>query len=1023
MKSIRNFSKITIVLVAVFMVIALFRYQEYDDTPLVPEQLEYYFDEGWLMYSSYSAEKVAVTLPYSGKIQASETIIFENTLSEEYADLTLKFSAENAAVRVLLDGEVLYPQEPQEDTGEGQYYVYIPDITEDDAAERQLCIELTVLEQEREILLGGMIAEINSTFVVGLVGSNLTDIVCCLLIVITAMIMFVLAMIRWYTSQPSRGELYLGLFGLTAGVYSFIGTYTLNLFFDMREAYVIQEYLMLMLPLFLALYFEQNLRSLYPRRFAALLCVVSCNAVIQILLEWLGGWKLVQMADISTAVVGLVCVTGIISLLQMKNKSSRYQMALSVLSVFMLLAGEVGKVLLNAFSMYSYATVAGLHGMTSSGMMFTVLHILQISKEYRFDAEEKIRAAELQNKLLEKANKDADLARHEALAANEAKGKFLAQMSHEIRTPINAVLGMDEMILRESKEQNVREYAMDIYTAGQSLLTLINDILDFSKIDSGKMEIVPVEYDISSLIHDLVNMTSQRAADKGLSLEVEADAQIPSRLYGDDVRIRQILINILTNAVKYTHEGTVWLRVHSRVMNETALLHFEVEDTGIGIKAEDLPKLSAEFERIEEDKNRNIEGTGLGMSITIQLLALLGSRLHVESTYGKGSKFYFELEQKIIDDTPIGDFASNVQQMAQDFHYEAALYAPDAKLLVVDDNAVNRKVLRNLLKETAIQVTEAASGAACLQLVQENPYDLIFLDHMMPEMDGVETLHCMKALSEYPCKDTPVVVLTANAVSGAKEAYLSEGFDDFLSKPIVPDKLEAMLLKMLPEALLCTVREPVKKPEAQEAAALPLEELPFVEGIDWNYAWLHLPEYELLAYTVREFYDQIDSAADCLERAYRQCTEEKNPEPYRIQVHAMKSLAATIGIISLSGIARVLESAAKDGRIEVILSMTAIFLEEWRSYRLKLQGVFGIGSTQGKEVTDYSVIRALVEMVRVSMQEMEIDKADECVRQLRDYDFPAEIWQEIQKLAEAVTNLDPEETERLANLLSEKMAG
>ena len=1023
MKSIRNFSKITIVLVAVFMVIALFRYQEYDDTPLVPEQLEYYFDEGWLMYSSYSAEKVAVTLPYSGKIQASETIIFENTLSEEYADLTLKFSAENAAVRVLLDGEVLYPQEPQEDTGEGQYYVYIPDITEDDAAERQLCIELTVLEQEREILLGGMIAEINSTFVVGLVGSNLTDIVCCLLIVITAMIMFVLAMIRWYTSQPSRGELYLGLFGLTAGVYSFIGTYTLNLFFDMREAYVIQEYLMLMLPLFLALYFEQNLRSLYPRRFAALLCVVSCNAVIQILLEWLGGWKLVQMADISTAVVGLACVTGIISLLQMKNKSSRYQMALSVLSVFMLLAGEVGKVLLNAFSMYSYATVAGLHGMTSSGMMFTVLHILQISKEYRFDAEEKIRAAELQNKLLEKANKDADLARHEALAANEAKGKFLAQMSHEIRTPINAVLGMDEMILRESKEQNVREYAMDIYTAGQSLLSLINDILDFSKIDSGKMEIVPVEYDISSLIHDLVNMTSQRAADKGLSLEVEADAQIPSRLYGDDVRIRQILINILTNAVKYTHEGTVWLRVHSRVMNETALLYFEVEDTGIGIKAEDLPKLSAEFERIEEDKNRNIEGTGLGMSITIQLLALLGSRLHVESTYGKGSKFYFELEQKIIDDTPIGDFASNVQQMAQDFHYEAALYAPDAKLLVVDDNAVNRKVLRNLLKETAIQVTEAASGAACLQLVQENPYDLIFLDHMMPEMDGVETLHCMKALSEYPCKDTPVVVLTANAVSGAKEAYLSEGFDDFLSKPIVPDKLEAMLLKMLPEALLCTVREPVKKPEAQEAAALPLEELPFVEGIDWNYAWLRLPERELLAYTVREFYDQIDSAADCLERAYRQCTEEKNPEPYRIQVHAMKSLAATIGIISLSGIARVLESAAKDGRIEVILSMTAIFLEEWRSYRLKLQGVFGIGSTQGKEVTDYSVIRALVEMVRVSMQEMEIDKADECVRQLRDYDFPAEIRQEIQKLAEAVTNLDPEETERLANLLSEKMAG
>ena len=336
---------------------------------------------------------------------------------------------------------------------------------------------------------------------------------------------------------------------------------------------------------------------------------------------------------------------------------------------------------------------------------------------------------------------------------------------------------------------------MDIYTAGQSLLSLINDILDFSKIDSGKMEIVPVVYDLSSLIHDLVNMISQRAADKALQLEVEVDHEIPSRLFGDDVRIRQILINLLTNAVKYTHEGTVWLRVAGRVVNDIVVIRFIVEDTGIGIKAEDLPKLSAEFERIEEDRNRNIEGTGLGMSITIQLLTLLGSKLHVESEYGKGSKFYFELEQKIIEDTPIGDFGSKIQQIAENFSYTSKICAPEAKILVVDDNAVNRKVLRNLLKETQIQVTEAAGGAECLHLVQESHYDLIFLDHMMPEMDGVETLHRIKALSTFPCEDTPIVVLTANAVSGAKEAYLSEGFDDFLSKPIMPDKLETMIQK------------------------------------------------------------------------------------------------------------------------------------------------------------------------------------------------------------------------------------
>ncbi len=1023
MKYIRKLTGVIIFLVAAFMVTAFFIHPEHDGESMASKSIEYYLNEGWLMGVSDSVERIEVELPYSEKFQTSETIIFENSLIEEYAGLAMKISCENADVRVFLDGEVIYQQELENISTNVEHYVDIPNIQQDSKTWGELCIELTAVNQQEEMVLQNVSIEMKNTIMVGLMGNNLADIVCCLLIVIMAIVMFVLALIRRYIGQSSRGELYLGLFGLTAGVYCFIGTETFFLFFNIYEALVLQEYLMLMLPLFLALYFERNLRVIYPRRFIGLLCIVLCNALIQILLEWLGGWNLIEMAEISTIVVGLVCMTSIVSLFQIESESGRYQKFLPIISLFMLLIAEVVKFILNYFSLYSFANVAELHGMTSSALMLAILHILQISKEYRLDAEERVRAAELQNILLAQANKDADVARQEALAANEAKGKFLAQMSHEIRTPINAVLGMDEMILRESKEQNVREYAMDIYTAGQSLLSLINDILDFSKIDSGKMEIVPVVYDISSLIHDLVNMISQRAADKALQLEVEVDHEIPSRLYGDDVRIRQILINILTNAVKYTHEGTVWLRVCSLCLDETAVLRFEVEDTGIGIKKEDLPKLSAEFERIEEDKNRNIEGTGLGMSITIQLLALLGSKLHVESEYGKGSKFYFELEQKIIDHTPIGDFESKVQQMAENFCYESTLYAPDAKILVVDDNAVNRKVLRNLLKETAIQVTEAASGAECLQLIQEKQYDLIFLDHMMPEMDGVETLHHIKALSEFPCKNTPIVVLTANAVSGAKEAYLSEGFDDFLSKPIMPEKLEALIEKMLPEALLCATKQSAQNPEAQTISALNLEELPVVEGLDWNYAWLHLPDMELLAYTIKEFYDQIDAAADCLERAYEQCIKENYLESYRIQVHAMKSLAATIGMISLSGIARVLESAAKDGKIDVIISMTTIFLEEWRSYRIKLQGIFGIGSRVGKEITDYSVIQALVEMVRVSMQEMEIDQADEWIKQLREYDYPTEIGQNIQKLAEAVTNLDSEESECLANLLSEQIIG
>ncbi len=855
----------------------------------------------------------------------------------------------------------------------------------------------------------------DETLVIGMAGSNLADIACCLLIVVSAIILFVLALVRWCTRQQSRGGIFLGLFGLTAGIYCFVGTDTLNLFLDLHGARVLQEYLMLMMPLFLTLYFERNLGNMFPRRFTWLLCIVCFNAVIQIILELFGIQNLIVMADVSTVVLGAVCVVTIVSLIQLVYKSRRYQILIPIISLSVLLAGEVAKVILNHFSMYAYAEVATLYAMAIFGLLLAILHILRISKEYRLDAEERVKAAQKQNSQLAQAKLEADAARHEALAANEAKGKFLAQMSHEIRTPINVVLGMDEMILRESREPDIREYAMDIHTAGQSLLSLINDILDFSKIESGKVEVVPVTYEVCSMIHDLVNMTLQRAKNKELQFVVEIDHEIPTCLYGDDVRIRQVLINILTNAVKYTKKGTVWLRVKSRIEGEMAVLFFEVEDTGIGIKEEDLPKLTAEFERIEEERNRNIEGTGLGMSITVQLLKLMDSQLKIESEYGKGSKFSFELVQKIMDSTPIGDFESKVRQMSENFSYESSFYAPDAKLLVVDDNAVNRKVLRNLLKETQIQVSEAGGGAECLRLVQENRYDLIFLDHMMPEMDGVETLHHMKGLLDYPCKDTPVVVLTANAVAGAREQYLAEGFDDFLSKPIVPDKLENMIRKMLPKELL-QAADTAKVP-AVKADACP-EDMPVVEGLDWNYAWLHLPDMELLSYTLKEFYEQIDPAADSLEQAYEQIDDKAYLEQYRIQVHAMKSLAATIGIVTLSGVARVLESAAKNGKMNIIRSMTDIFLEEWRSYRQRLQGVLGIGTEEKREIVDYSVIRALVEMVRISMQEMDIDQADELMKQLRAYAFPEEIGRNIQKLAEAVTNLDPEETERIAELLS-----
>ncbi|MBR3808412.1 MAG: response regulator, partial [Lachnospiraceae bacterium] len=508
--------------------------------------------------------------------------------------------------------------------------------------------------------------------------------------------------------------------------------------------------------------------------------------------------------------------------------------------------------------------------------------------------------------------------KQQAVTSNEAKAKFLANMSHEIRTPINAVLGMDAMILRECKDESIREYALNIQNAGQTLLSLINDILDFSKIESGKMEIIPVEYDFSSMIHDVVNMIMMRAEDKGLKMNLSVDSTLPYKVYGDEVRIRQVLTNLLTNAVKYTKEGSMGLSVSGQRDGDDIILSFAVEDTGIGIKPEDIQKLFARFERIEEERNRNIEGTGLGMSITMQLLKLMDSELMVESEYGVGSKFSFEIRQRIVNGDPIGNLEERIKELSTQYSYDAAFVAPNAHILVVDDNVMNRKVFMNLLKQTKVQVDDTESGKGCLELVQQKHYDIIFLDHMMPEMDGVETLHHMKEMEDYPCKDTPVIALTANAIQGAKEMYLNEGFDDFLSKPIQPEKLEKMIKAWLPKELM--VRE-VAAEESSDGAAFGNDtavetennDLPAIEGVDWESALMHLPDKELLLETVYDFYSTMSGEADFLQNCYEHLDEDKMLDGYRIKVHAMKSSAALIGINGLSEKAKALEMAAKDG--------------------------------------------------------------------------------------------------------------
>lgn len=608
--------------------------------------------------------------------------------------------------------------------------------------------------------------------------------------------------------------------------------------------------------------------------------------------------------------------------------------------------------------------------------------------------------------------REKDIELKAAEEASKAKSEFLALISHEVRTPLNAVVNMNEMILRESSDTNALGYAKNIKQACGTLASLINDILDFSKLNSGEVSLIPVEYELDTMLNDMLNMINPRMEEKGLRFVVIVPEETPNRLIGDDLRIKQCVMNLLSNAVKYTDTGNVSLSVDSWQADDDdqcIMLTFTVADTGIGIKEEDLGRIAHPFERLDELKNRSIEGSGLGLAIVQGILQKMNSSLRIRSTYGSGSEFSFTIRQPVALNVPIGKYNANTRRFpGNGVSRYGRFIAPTARILIVDDLQMNLDVLCSLLKCTQMQIDTATSAKRAIQLINENHYDVVFIDHRMPVIDGIETLHIIQLLDIPDAESTRYIALTANAAKDSRQMYLDEGFHDYLPKPVDPEELEQMLIWQLPEGLVRLTGDLHTEQSSGDDESF-MQAYGRIPGADRAVAMNYCKNTGSLKQAVKTFSESLPENLKTLE----QSTAAGDFKSFALTAHSLKTELRLMGFTDASQDAAKLEALADsrdaDG-ISPILQPFTRKLQEIGEQFTELTGK--------TEVLPEEQYKEALSALKECASTGDLRTAANILAMLEEYELPVERRQLFTQIGQSVRNKNTEMFRKLLENLN-----